>query len=138
MPVFCAQLFDEDANQADIDDGGNGSSDDDTTSKSFDFTGELQRLNESGASDRRSFVEQLENAFRTPAPVDLAFELDGKLGLGRDNSFLVPPGPLLHHAYWSTPPEDIAPRSISNPAGHSTYDLLEPSRNSAFSDTIDF
>ncbi|KAF7293671.1 hypothetical protein MIND_01147100 [Mycena indigotica] len=39
--------------------------------KSFDFTGELQKLNEPGASDRRSSVEQLENAFKTPANIDL-------------------------------------------------------------------
>ena len=45
----------------------------DDTKKSFDFTGELRKLNESGASDRRSFVEQLENAFRTPARVDLRY-----------------------------------------------------------------
>ena len=36
------------------------------TKNTFDFTGELKKLNESGASDRRRFVEQLENlnAFR--------------------------------------------------------------------------
>lgn len=136
VPVFCAQLFDEDANQADIDDGGNGSSSDDETSKSFDFTGELQKLNESGGSDRRSFVEQLENAFRTPARVDLAFELDGKLSLNR--SFLIPPVPLVPHAYRPTPPEDIAPRSISGPADHTAYDVSGSLRNSAFSDTVDF
>ncbi|KAI0309656.1 hypothetical protein OF83DRAFT_1179371 [Amylostereum chailletii] len=66
MPVFRAQLFDDEDNLADID-----SSDEDTTKKSFDFTGELKALNESGASDRRSFVEQLETAFRTPAKYDL-------------------------------------------------------------------
>jgi hypothetical protein len=36
------------------------------TKKSFDLTGELTKLNESGGSDRLSFVEQLENALRTP------------------------------------------------------------------------
>ena len=49
------------------------STSEDDTKKSFDFTGELRKLNESGASDRRSFVEQLENAFRTPARVDLRY-----------------------------------------------------------------
>ncbi|CAK5268445.1 unnamed protein product [Mycena citricolor] len=44
---------------------------DEDTKQSFDFTGELQKLNESGGSDRLSFVEQLENAFKTPAKVDL-------------------------------------------------------------------
>ena len=42
-------------------------SSDDETAKSFDFTGELRALNKSGDSDRTSFVEQLENAFPTPA-----------------------------------------------------------------------
>ncbi|KAG6810305.1 hypothetical protein H0H92_012482 [Tricholoma furcatifolium] len=70
-----------------------GSSDDDynNTKKSFDFTGEilklasLNRMNgrihglddaEAAAAaeeDRQSFVEQLENAFRTPAKVDLKY-----------------------------------------------------------------
>ncbi|KZV76755.1 hypothetical protein PENSPDRAFT_342582 [Peniophora sp. CONT] len=45
---------------------------DDDTKRSFDFTGELRALNESGGSDRLSFVEQLENAFKTPAKVNLA------------------------------------------------------------------
>lgn len=49
------------------------------TKKSFDFTGELRRLNESGASHRHSFVEQLENAFRTPATLDLRCDLGGLL-----------------------------------------------------------
>ena len=39
--------------------------------KSFDFTGELKKLNESGASDRRSFIEQLECAFHAPVKFDL-------------------------------------------------------------------
>ena len=56
VPVF--QLFDEDANHADIESSPTSPADDDTK-KSFDFTGELRKLNESGASDRRSFVEQL-------------------------------------------------------------------------------
>ena len=41
------------------------------TKKSFDFTGELNKLNDVGYSARESFAEQLENAFRTPAKVDL-------------------------------------------------------------------
>ncbi|KAJ7126033.1 hypothetical protein C8R44DRAFT_733950 [Mycena epipterygia] len=68
LPVFHVQLMD-DAQQGDIDEGGMSSEED--TKKSFDFTGELQKLNESGGSDRRSFVEQLENAFKTPAKIDL-------------------------------------------------------------------
>ncbi|KAL1696581.1 hypothetical protein GGG16DRAFT_85014 [Schizophyllum commune] len=81
LPMF--RLNDEEEH-TDIEES-SGSEDD--TRKSFDFTGELQALNESGGSDRRSFVEQLENAFRTPAKVDFT-------GLG---PFLdaVPPVPPL-------------------------------------------
>jgi hypothetical protein len=39
----------------------------DDTKKSFDFTDELKKMNESGGSDRLSFIERLENVFRTPA-----------------------------------------------------------------------
>ncbi|KAJ7857260.1 hypothetical protein B0H14DRAFT_2578409 [Mycena olivaceomarginata] len=46
-------------------------SEEDSTKNSFDWTGQLQMLNESGGSDRRSFVEQLENVFATPAKIDL-------------------------------------------------------------------
>ena len=71
LPVFHLSLVDNERNQYDVDEGTNTSDED--TKKSFDFTGELRKLNESGASDRRSFVEQLENAFRTPAKVDLRY-----------------------------------------------------------------
>ncbi|KAG2024130.1 hypothetical protein CC2G_001714 [Coprinopsis cinerea AmutBmut pab1-1] len=63
---------------------------DNDTKRSFDFTGELAKLNESGASDRRSFVEQLESAFKTPAK--LGSELF-KIGFGIDVD--VPPVPSL-------------------------------------------
>ncbi|KAF7297196.1 hypothetical protein MIND_00952700 [Mycena indigotica] len=68
LPIFNVELVEDDGNHADIDDGATSEED---TKKSFDFTGELQKLNESGASDRRSFVEQLETAFKTPAKIDL-------------------------------------------------------------------
>ena len=87
LPVFHASLIDEDENQFDIDEGMNTSDED--TKKSFDFTGELKNLNESGASDRRSFVEQLENAFRTPAKVDLCYDFGNHLRVD------VPPVPSL-------------------------------------------
>ncbi|TCD61190.1 hypothetical protein EIP91_008796, partial [Steccherinum ochraceum] len=106
LPVFRATILDEEANLADVDEG-NNSSEEDETKKSFDFTGELQKLNESGASDRRSFVEQLENAFRTPARIDL----------GLDDGFLkaaLPPLPALPLEHRSTPGEDIAPRTVSS------------------------
>lgn len=70
VPVFRARVIDEDDNQADIEEAGISSSSEDDTKKSFDFTGEIKKLNESGASHRRSFVEQLENAFRTPSKLD--------------------------------------------------------------------
>ena len=87
FPVFRAFLIDDEQNQYDIDEGMNTSDED--TKKSFDFTGELKNLNESGASDRRSFVEQLENAFRTPAKVDLCYDFAGHL---RPD---VPPVPIV-------------------------------------------
>ncbi|KAJ6514305.1 hypothetical protein C8R47DRAFT_962300 [Mycena vitilis] len=67
LPVLNIQLIDDEGHHGDIDEA----SSEEDTKKSFDFTGELQKLNESGASDRRSFVEQLENAFKTPAKLDL-------------------------------------------------------------------
>ncbi|KAG1723926.1 uncharacterized protein EDB91DRAFT_1171738, partial [Suillus paluster] len=85
VPVFRANVIDEDEHQADIEEAGMSSEDD--TKKSFDFTGELQKLNESGGSDRLSFVEQLENAFRTPAKIDLRYDFDLQLG--------VPPVPKI-------------------------------------------
>ncbi|KAG2365179.1 hypothetical protein BDR07DRAFT_1470529 [Suillus spraguei] len=74
VPVFCAKIIDEDDHHADVEEAGMSSEDD--TKKSFDFTGELQKLNESGGSNRLSFVEQLENAFRTPAKIDLRYDFD--------------------------------------------------------------
>ena len=86
LPVFHASLIDDEQNQFDID--GMNTSDEDTKN-TFDFTGELKKLNESGASDRRSFVEQLENAFRTPAKVDLCYDFGGHLRVD------VPPVPNI-------------------------------------------
>ncbi|KAF8964978.1 hypothetical protein BDZ97DRAFT_2075008 [Flammula alnicola] len=72
LPVFCALLVDDEDNRCEIDEGANTSDED--TKKLFDFMGKLQKLNESGGSDRRSFIEQLENTFRTPAKVDLRYD----------------------------------------------------------------
>ncbi|KAG6330873.1 hypothetical protein ID866_8216 [Astraeus odoratus] len=77
IPVFRANVIDEDDRQADIEEAGISSEDD--TKKSFDFTGEIKKLNESGVSHRRSFVEQLEHAFRTPAKIDLRYDFDNFL-----------------------------------------------------------
>ncbi|KAF7315722.1 hypothetical protein MIND_00087900 [Mycena indigotica] len=68
LPIFNVELVEANGNHADIDDGATSEED---TKKSFDITGELQKLNEPGASDRRIFVEQQENAFKTPAKIDL-------------------------------------------------------------------
>ncbi|KAF7293556.1 hypothetical protein MIND_01134100 [Mycena indigotica] len=68
LPIFDVELVEANGNHADIDDGATSEED---TKKSFDITGELQKLNEPGASDRRIFVEQQENAFKTPAKIDL-------------------------------------------------------------------
>ncbi|KIM75320.1 hypothetical protein PILCRDRAFT_92174 [Piloderma croceum F 1598] len=75
VPVFRAFVIDEQNNHHDIDD--NSISSEDDTKKSFDFTGELKKLNHSGVSHRRSFVEQLENAFGTPAGMDMQYSFDG-------------------------------------------------------------
>jgi hypothetical protein len=86
LPVFHASLIDDKQNQYEID--GMNTSDEDTKN-TFDFTGELMMLNKSGASDHRSFVEQLENAFRTPAKVDLCYDFGGHLHVD------VPPVPNI-------------------------------------------
>ncbi|KAG7440055.1 uncharacterized protein BT62DRAFT_938390 [Guyanagaster necrorhizus] len=72
-PVFHAQVVDEQEHHADL------QSAEEDMNKSFDFTGELRKLNESGESDRHSFVEQLEKAFRTPAKIDLRYSLTGPI-----------------------------------------------------------
>ncbi|KAF9235707.1 hypothetical protein BU15DRAFT_89481 [Melanogaster broomeanus] len=87
VPVFRATIVDEDDHHADVEEAGTLSEDD--TKKSFDFTGELQKLNESGASDRRSFIEQVETAFRTPAKIDLRYDFGDFLSAD------VPPLPKL-------------------------------------------
>ncbi|KAI0746236.1 hypothetical protein C8Q80DRAFT_1271161 [Daedaleopsis nitida] len=124
-PVFQAQLFDPQANAAVLDDGERSCPTspcgEDDTKKSFDFTGELRRLNESGGSDRASFVEQLESAFKTPARIELGFDF-GDDGDGEDSRLLVPPVPALpknlnHNGNGSgkvhaAPAEDM-PRSFS-------------------------
>ncbi|KAH7906868.1 hypothetical protein BJ138DRAFT_1217944 [Hygrophoropsis aurantiaca] len=79
-PVFRAQLIDEEDNHADIEEAGM-SEEDDTKKSGSDFTGELQKLNESGGSDRRSFVEQLKNTFRAPAKIDLRYDFGMQLDI---------------------------------------------------------
>ncbi|KAI0339201.1 hypothetical protein BDW22DRAFT_606971 [Trametopsis cervina] len=134
LPIFRATVVDTEEHETDVDDSAEFQNEDDT-SKSFDFTGELQKLNDSGASDRRSFVEQLENAFRTPARVDLGFDLFVKEDVPE-----VPAMPLMHR---ETPGDDIAPRSVDE-HDMSSFNNMDTSqdqslsyRDSAASDTLD-
>jgi serine/arginine repetitive matrix protein 2 len=69
-PVVAVPWKDE-AQLGDHDESDSSSLEENDTKKSFDFTSELKSLSESAGSHRRSFVEQLENAFRTPAKYDL-------------------------------------------------------------------
>lgn len=137
-PMYRATLTDEDANEADVDEGDESPAEDDT-SKSFDFTGELRKLNNSGGYDRRSFVEQLETAFRTPARVDLGFSAGQDLFAQQDT----PPATSLPPSHRSTPGEDVVPQSVSNIDFSSftferSIDESEQSyRDSATSDTFD-
>ncbi|KAF9482957.1 hypothetical protein BDN70DRAFT_892146 [Pholiota conissans] len=74
LPVFRAALITDDDEHRGVSESPISlTSDENNTKASFDWTGELHALNSSGASDRRSFVEQLEHAFKTPAKVDLRY-----------------------------------------------------------------
>ncbi len=75
----------------DHDESDSSSLEENDTRRSFDFTSELKNLSESAGSHRRSFVEQLENAFRTPAKYDL----DGLGHFGQEDVPPVPPFPHL-------------------------------------------
>ncbi|KAL1747929.1 hypothetical protein HDZ31DRAFT_60801 [Schizophyllum fasciatum] len=105
LPVLPMFRLNDEEEHADIEES-SGSEDD--TRKSFDFTGELKALNESGGSDRRSFVEQLENAFRTPAKVDFT-----GLGPFLDAVPPVPPLPSLTTSYSSSADSSLAEGSSS-------------------------
>ena len=83
IPVFRAQVFHPDRSF-----GNSDITSDEDTKESFDFTGEIRMLNKLGASDRRSFVEQLENAFRTPARIDLKYTFP-------EHAVNIPPVPTL-------------------------------------------
>ncbi|KDQ55355.1 hypothetical protein JAAARDRAFT_59878 [Jaapia argillacea MUCL 33604] len=96
VPVF--QLNDEEGNHADIDECFVSSPSEDDTKKSFDFTGELMKLNESGGSERLSFIEQLENAFKTPAKLNLHAGFAEFLDVNGPLDIEVPPVPRLPQA----------------------------------------
>ncbi len=122
LPVFQASLVDEEHNHFAID-GDEVHSSDEDTKKSFDFTGELQKLNESGASDRASFVEQLEMAFKTPAKVDLRYDFGTHLRVE------VPPVPALPPSFGASFEGDGASsgfQSLHQSQSH-LLDVEEPS-----------
>ncbi|KAK0232546.1 hypothetical protein IW262DRAFT_1725 [Armillaria fumosa] len=87
-PVFRAQVIDEQEHHAEIEPL------EKDTNMSFDFTGEIKKLNESGDSGRHSFVEQLENAFRTPAKIDLCYDFAGPIKDGFLQVDVPPVSPL--------------------------------------------
>jgi serine/arginine repetitive matrix protein 2 len=129
VPAFRATLIDADENPADLD-GESDLEDADGTSKSFDFTGELRMLNES--ADRRSFVEQLESAFRTPAKFDL--DGFGEFSADDDAPPLPPMPPAVADSFRTLAsaeaslllpsPEISIPRRERNPS--ELYDLSLP------------
>jgi serine/arginine repetitive matrix protein 2 len=88
-PMISVPWKDE-AQPGDYDESDSLSLEENDTRQSFDFTSELKSLSESAGSHRHSFVEQLENAFRTPAKYDL----DGFSHFAPED---VPPVPPIPH-----------------------------------------
>jgi serine/arginine repetitive matrix protein 2 len=109
-PIISVPWKDE-AQPEDHDESDSSSLGENDTRKSFDFTSELKSLSESAGSHRRSFVEQLENAFRTPAKYDLD-ELDH---FGPED---VPPMPSIPHL--------TSRRHLSNESGDPNAVLSSP------------
>ena len=108
-PIFDASLGNDTGTLEDVDEGEHADVDldlDVDTKQSFDFTGELRRLNESGASDRHSFFEQLECAFKTPAMLDLRCDLGGLVQVE------VPPVPHLPQGFNVC--KNISPKNSSD------------------------
>ncbi|KAI0300079.1 hypothetical protein B0F90DRAFT_1817688 [Multifurca ochricompacta] len=89
--VISTHPVDEDEQLEYRDESDSSSLGENDTKKSFDFTGELKKLSESAGTHRLSFVEQLENAFRTPAKYDLTGF--NKFGPQGENIPPVPPIP---------------------------------------------
>jgi serine/arginine repetitive matrix protein 2 len=132
-PVFRATIIDDEDHETDIDEL---TPNEDDTGNSFDFTGELRKLNVSGGSDRRSFVEQLENAFRTPVRVELGFSLAPDMFV-KDAAT---PASAASFGHKDTPGEDIVPRSVTEADLSSLYESQEEShsfRDSSATDTLD-
>lgn len=97
-PMISVPWKDE-AQPDDYDESDSSSLEENDTRRSFDFTSELKSLSESAGSHRHSFVEQLENAFRTPAKYDL----DGFDHFGPED---VPPVPPIPHLTSRRRPSD--------------------------------
>ena len=93
----------------DDDESDTSSLEENDTKKSFDFTGELKKLSESTGTHRHSFVEQLENAFRTPA----RYHLD-RFGPDED----IPPVPVIPPSFESRRP--VSDGVSEPPVGGST------------------
>lgn len=101
----------DEAQPEDQDESDSSSLEENDTRRSFDFTSELKSLSESAGSHRRSFVEQLENAFRTPAKYDL--DTFDRFGPGD-----VPPMPPIPHL--------TSRRHLSNESGDPKAVLSSP------------
>ena len=119
-PIFRITLTDEDDQNGFGIDGESAHSSEEDTKKSFDFTGEIMKLNESGASDRASFVEQLEMAFKTPAKVDLHYDFSTHLCVE------APPLPPLPGTITNTTANLSSP-GLEYPSRSQLLDVDEPS-----------
>jgi hypothetical protein len=83
MPVFKVLLTDDQDHKAPLtgsEPSSPYSSLDNKTKKSFDFTGEINKLNASGKANRLSFLEQLEKAFPDPKKLQ-SFDIDPNFAL---------------------------------------------------------
>ena len=99
-PMISVPWMDE-VQPDDPDESDSSSLEENDTKRSFDFTSELKRLSESAGTHRLSFVEQLEDAFRTPAK----YSLDGFSHFGMEED--VPPiPPLTSRCRFSNEPKD--------------------------------
>ncbi|KAH9029382.1 hypothetical protein EDB84DRAFT_1439362 [Lactarius hengduanensis] len=99
MSQTCAARSGGSEGDDDEDESDSSSLEENDTKKSFDFTGELKKLSSSTGTHRHSFVEQLENAFRTPA----RYHLD-KFGPDED----IPPVPVVPSFESRSPVSDEA------------------------------
>ncbi|PCH37125.1 hypothetical protein WOLCODRAFT_140718 [Wolfiporia cocos MD-104 SS10] len=111
LPTTSTMRLEEDPDK-DISDDTSSHTDNDSK-KSFDFTGEMWKLLDSGDSDRQSFVEQLERAFQTPAKLELGFSFNEELRTDED---LPAPAPVLPLQIHRSPAADVASHLRTDPA----------------------